>query len=49
MNLLKQSPLNEKYRHPAMEGLASLLRVSRGFKNLMHGIRVVGTICMVSR
>ena len=36
MDLLKQSPLDEKYHHPAMEGLASLLRVSRGFTNHME-------------
>ena len=33
MDLLKWSPLEEKYRHPTMEGLASLFRVSWGFKN----------------
>ena len=30
MDLLKQSFLDEKYRHLAMEGLASLFRVSWG-------------------
>ena len=33
MDLLKQSSLDEKYRHPVMEGLAGLFRVSVGFKN----------------
>ena len=27
MDKLKRLPLDEKYRHPAMEGLASLFRV----------------------
>ena len=30
MDSLKRSPLDEKYRHHAMEGLAGLLRVSWG-------------------
>ena len=33
MDLLKLLPLNEKYGHLAMEGLAGLFRVSWGFKN----------------
>ena len=33
MDLLKQLPLDEKYRHPAMEGLVGLFRFPRGFKN----------------
>ena len=33
MDLLKRLPLDEKYHHPAMKGLANLFRVSRGFKN----------------
>ena len=35
MDLLKRLPLDEKYRHPAMEGLAGLFRFPRGFKNHM--------------
>ena len=30
IDLLKQSPLNEKYHHLAMEGLAGLFRVLGG-------------------
>ena len=30
MDLLKQSPLDEKYHHLPMEGLADLFRVSWG-------------------
>ena len=30
MDLLKQSPLDEKYRHLALDGLADLFRVSLG-------------------
>jgi hypothetical protein len=34
MDLLKQSPLDEKSRHPAMEGLAGLFRISWGVQEL---------------
>ena len=30
MDMLKRSPLDERYRHPAMEGLARLFSVSWG-------------------
>ena len=30
MDLLKRSPLDEKYCHLAMEGLANLFKVSQG-------------------
>jgi hypothetical protein len=52
--LLKQSRLDEKYRHPAMEGLASLFRIPwrdmdhtqgiGGSKNHLEGIKVVSGI-----
>ena len=32
MELLKWLPLNEKFCHPAMEGLAGLFRVSWGIQ-----------------
>ena len=47
MDLLKLSPLDEKYCHFAMEGLVGLFKVSKGFKNHTWGIRVVRTICIV--
>ena len=50
MDLLKWSPLDEKYHHLAiMKGLIGLFRVSWGVKNHTHGIRVVGIICKASR
>ena len=33
MDLLKRLPLDEKYCHPAIEGLVGLLRFYEGFKN----------------
>ena len=38
MDLLKPSPLNEKYYHPAMEELAGLFRVSWGGSRIMRNI-----------
>ena len=38
MDLLKLWPLQEKYRHPAMEGLVGLFKVSWGVSRITHSM-----------
>ena len=44
MELLKWLSLDEKYHHPAMEGLAGLFRVSWLFKHHMQYAKVYSMI-----
>ena len=41
MDLLKWSPLDEKYRYPAMEGLAGLIRVSWGSRTIRNMLNII--------